>query len=76
MPVIIVNSKLFGIKPDLVLTFHDIANLAKIPGAPSMTMKHRRQPGQPQLEGRIIHPGEAIVPIDGMIFNVADTGNA
>jgi hypothetical protein len=76
MPVITVNGKLWAVQPHLDLSFHDIAGLAKIPGVPSMTLRMRRQRDQPQPEARIVYPGEAFPPVDGMIFTVADTGNA
>jgi hypothetical protein len=38
--------------------------------APSMTW---RAPGYP---GSILHKGDAVIPSDGAVFNVADTSNA
>ncbi len=52
------------------LSFDDVAHVAGFTGTPSMTL---RQPG---LEGRILHSGDSVMAVDGMIFNVADTSNA
>ena len=77
MPVITINGKLYSVKPQ-PLSYRDVADLAgfKAPLVPSMTLRQRRQRDQPQLEGRIVHPGESFTPVEGMIFNVADTSNA
>lgn len=76
MPVITVNGKLFAVQSHLPLTFRDVADLAQIPGLPSMTLRMRRKRDQPTPEGRIIHPSDALLPIEGMIFNVCDTSHA
>jgi hypothetical protein len=78
MPVIMVNGKLIALQPHLPLTYRDIADLAgfKHPAKPSMTLRYRRKRGEPRLEGRIVHPGEELPAVEGMIFNVADTSNA
>lgn len=76
MPIIRVNGKLYAVQPHLNLTFREIADLAKIPGTPSMTLRQRKLRDQPQPEGRILHPGDTLLPLDGMIFNVCDTSNA
>ncbi len=54
------------------MSFRDIADIAgfKSPMLPSMTVK------QQGVEGRIVHPGESVLPVAGMVFNVADTSNA
>jgi hypothetical protein len=69
-PVIIVNGRKVAVVPNHAVSYRDIADLADCPGMPSMTCK------QEGREGRIIHPGESVIPIDGMIFNVYDTSNA
>lgn len=77
MPVITVNGKLFAVQPHLTLSFRDIADLAKITAqSPSMTLRQQRKRDEPRLEGRIVHPSESFLPVEGMIFNVADTSNA
>lgn len=78
MPIITVNGKLIAVQPHLPLTYRDVADLAgfKDPAVPSMTLRFRRKRDEPQVEGRIVHPGANFMPVDGMIFNVVDTGNA
>lgn len=78
MPIITVNGKLWAVQPHLGLSYRDVVDLAgfKAPLLPSMTLRMRRKRDQPQVEGRIVHPGETFPPVDGMIFNVADTSNA
>lgn len=77
MPVITINGELFAVQPHLMLSFRDIADLAKITTqSPSMTLRQRRKRDEPQVEGRIVHPGESFLPVEGMVFNVADTSNA
>lgn len=67
---VIVNGQKVAVDPYRKLTFHDVADFAHIAGIPSMTF---RMPGR---EGHIFHPGDEVSPVDGMIFNVADTSNA
>lgn len=78
MPVITVNGKLFAVSAHLPLSFRDVADLAgfKAPLLPSMTLRQRRKRDQAQPEGRIVHPADSFNPVEGMVFNVADTGNA
>lgn len=70
--VVIINGRKVGVVPNMALSFRDVAAAAgfKSPMLPSMTLKVKG------VEGRIVHPGESVMPIDGMVFNVADTSNA
>lgn len=74
--VITINGKLIAVASPI--SYHDLATLAGFPppSVPSMTLRMARQRDQPQLEGRIVHPGESVTPVEGMIINVADTSNA
>lgn len=69
---IIINGSKIAVSATLPLSFRDVADMAgfKSPLVPSMTVKRRG------VEGRIVHPGESVIALDGMVFNVADTSNA
>lgn len=69
---ITINGRRFEVLADRSLSFRDIADLAgfKSPAFPSMTCRVQGR------EGRIIVPGVSVVPVEGMILNVADTSNA
>jgi hypothetical protein len=69
---ITVNGLKFGVGTVRPLSFGDVAELAgfKVPALPSMTLKQRGS------EGRILHPGDSVLAVEGMVFNVADTSNA
>lgn len=70
-PVVIINGKKISVSPTRPLSFREVADFAEIRTQhPSVTMK------QAGSEGRIVHPGESVIPVDGMVFNVADTSGA
>ncbi len=70
--VITINGQKFSVLAHMALSFRDIADLAgfKSPLLPTMTLR------QKSYEGRIVAPGESVMPGPGMVFNVADTSNA
>jgi len=74
--IITINGSKYHPVPDMALSYRDIADIAgfKSPLLPSMTVKRKGVEGC--IMHRIVHPGESVMPIDGMVFNVADTSNA
>jgi hypothetical protein len=70
--VVTINGQKFSVNATVPLSFRDVADAAgfKHPALPSMTLQ------QKGVEGRIVHPGGSVMPVDGMVFNVADTSNA
>jgi hypothetical protein len=69
---VIINGRKVTAVGNQSLSYRDVADIAgfKSPMLPSMTVK------QKGVEGRIVHPGESVMPVEGMVFNVADTSNA
>ena len=68
--VVTINGEKFSVDGGSLLSFRDVADLAKVSGVPSMTVRVKGG------DGRIVHPGESVNPADGMVFNVYDTSNA
>lgn len=67
---ITINGKKFNVRGNYTIAYRDIADLAGFrDSTPSMTMRDGSM-------GRIVHPGETLVPVHNMMFNVADTNNA
>lgn len=68
--VITVNGKGFAVNQHTALSYQQVAGLAKQRGHPSVTLYQKGE------EGRILHPGEFVEPVEGMVFNVTGTSDA
>lgn len=68
--VVTVNGSRCSVDETMPLSFRDVADLAKVmTDSPSMTLKSRGT-------NRIMKPGQTVMPLDDMVFNVYDTSFA
>ena len=69
MAVVTINGTRYSVYA-ATLSFDDVARLAGFEGHPSITVRVKGS------EGSVLTPGGYVTPVDGQVFNVADTGNA
>lgn len=69
---VIINGRKFSVSAGTALSFQDVSDLAgfRPTSLPTIVVKAKGR------EGRTVIPGESVMPVDGMVFNVADTSNA
>lgn len=70
--VVVINGRKYVFASQPAVSYRDVADIAgyKSPRKPTVVVSRKDGTGKSML------PGESILPVDGMVFNVADTSAA